>query len=133
MSERFEKYVADNGYELFKISAVTNTGIKELINTTSEKLSKLPPITVFEPNYVPKQKMQGTPEELEIKRFDDVWTIEGDWVERLMQNVNFGDYESQMYFDRVLRNAGIYKRLEDMGIKNGDTISIYNTEFEYTE
>jgi len=133
LTKNFEKYVKDNGYELYKISAATNTGIKELISATADKLSELPPIVVFEANYVPKPKMQGTPEDLVIEIFDDVWSIEGEWVERLMQNVNFGDYESQMYFDRVLRNAGVYKRLEDMGIKDGDTISIYNMEFEYTE
>ena len=82
---------------------------------------------------MPKPAIQGTPEELSIENFDDVWTIEGAWIERLMQNVNFSDHESRMYFDRVLRNAGVYKRLEDMGIEDGDTISIYNMEFEYTE
>ena len=131
--EAFKKYIKDHGYEMFMISAVTNTGIKELISATAAKLSALPPITVFEADYVPKPRMQGTPEDLVIENFDDVWTIEGDWIERLMQNVNFTDYESRMYFDRVLRNAGIYKRLEDMGIKDGDTISVYNMEFEYTE
>ena len=132
-TERFKEYVKANGYELFMISAAANTGIRELINHVAAKLSGLPPITVFETDYVPKARIQGTPEELEIENFDDVWTIEGIWVERLMQNVNFSDYESRMYFDRVLRNAGIYKRLEEMGIQDGDTISIYNVEFEYSE
>jgi len=96
-------------------------------------LGKLPPITVFEPDYTPKPRILGTPEELVIENYDDVWTIEGPWIERIMQNVNFSDHESRMYFDRMLRNADIYKRLETMGIKDGDTISIYDLEFEYTE
>jgi len=129
----FKDYIKEQNHELFMISAATNTGIKELVKATADKLSELPPIMVFESDYVPKPKMTGTPEELVIEKFDDVWTIEGIWIERLMQNVNFSDYESRMYFDRVLRNAGVYKRLEDMGIADGDTISIYNMEFEYTE
>jgi GTP-binding protein len=48
-----------------------------------------------------------------------------------MRNVNFEDYESRMFFDRVLRNAGVYKRLQDMGIQDGDTVSIYNLEFDF--
>jgi len=48
-----------------------------------------------------------------------------------VQNVNFSDFESRMFFERVLRNAGVYQRLIDMGIKEGDTVSIYNLEFEY--
>jgi len=131
--ERFKSYIKDNGYELFMISAAANTGVKKLVNHTAAKLSGLPPIVVFETDYIPKPKMQGTPDDLVYENFDDVWTIEGAWIERLMQNVNFSDHESRMYFDRVLRNAGIYKRLEELGIQDGDTISIYNMEFEYNE
>ena len=117
--------------EVLPISAATNTGVRELVNATAEQLGKLPPVTVFEPDYVRKPSLQGSPEELVIEVYDDVWTIEGQWIERLMQNVNFSDHESLMYFERVLRNAGVYKRLEQMGIKDGDTVSIYNLEFEY--
>jgi len=130
---KFIKYIKENGYDLFLISAATNSGIKDLVNAVSAQLNQLPPLTVFEPDYIPKPRIQGTPDDLVIENYDDVWTIEGAWLERIMQNVNFADYESRMYFDRMLRNADIYKRLEDMGIKNGDTISIYNLEFEYTE
>jgi len=133
MTERFKSYIKEQGYELFMISAAANTGVKELVSATAAKLNELPPITVFETDYIPKPRMLGTPEELIIEKFDDVWSIEGLWIERLMQNVNFSDHESRMYFDRVLRNAGVYKRLEEMGIKDDDTLSIYNMEFEYTE
>ena len=75
--------------------------------------------------------MRGNPEDLIIEVYGDVWTIEGPWMERLVQNVNFSDHESRMFFERVLRNAGVYERLEHMGIKEGDTVSIYNLEFEY--
>ncbi|MDR2571961.1 MAG: GTPase ObgE [Oscillospiraceae bacterium] len=130
---RFEKYIIENGYNVHMISAATSTGVKELINAVTAELIKLPPITVYESDYVPKPRMKGSPEELVIENFDDVWTVEGIWIERLMQNVNFDDYESRMFFDRILRNEGVYKRLEEMGIKDADTISIYNMEFEYTQ
>jgi len=131
--ERFAKYIKESGYELFMISAAANTGVKELVSAIAAKLHTLPPVAVFEADYVPKPQMKGSPEDLIIENYDDVWTIEGLWIERLMQNVNFSDYESSMYFDRVLRNAGVYKRLEDLGIEDGDTISIYNMEFDYTK
>jgi len=129
--ERFKDYVGKRGLQFFLISAATNSGIRELVNAMAEQLGKLPPVTVFEPDYVRKPRLQGSPEELVIEVYDDVWTIEGLWIERLMQNVNFSDHESLMYFERVLRNAGVYRRLEQMGIKDGDTVSIYNLEFEY--
>ena len=48
-----------------------------------------------------------------------------------MANVNFGDYESRNWFDKMLRSSGLFDRLEEMGIQDGDTVSLYNLEFEY--
>ena len=129
----FMKHVDSLGYKLFMISAVTNKGVRELISAAAELLSKLPPVTVFDPEYVRKQGPEGSPDDLTIQVFDDVWTVDGPWLERLVRNVNFSDYESRMFFDRTLRNSGVYRRMEDMGIKEGDTVSIYNIEFEYVE
>ena len=54
-------------------------------------------------------------------------------MQRLCSNVNFSDYESLMFFNRALRTSGVYERMEQMGIKEGDTVSIYNLMFDYTE
>ena len=131
LTERFKAYVEGRGFKLLSVSAATNAGVRDLINAASQKLGELPPIAVFEPDYVPKHRTKGRPEDLAIEVYGDVWTIDGPWMEQLLQNVNFSDYESRMFFERVLRNAGVYQRLEDMGIKEGDTVSIYNLEFEY--
>ena len=61
----------------------------------------------------------------------DLCILEGPWLERLVRNVNFSDYESRMFFDRTLRNSGVYERLEELGINEGDTVSIFDLEFEY--
>ena len=131
--KRFTNCMEERGYRTFVISSATNAGVRDLVNAAAAELHKLPPVTVFEPEYVPSQTLQGSSDDLVIEVFDDVWSIEGAWMERLMQNVNFSDHESRMFFDRVLRNAGVFKRLEDMGIKDGDTVSIYNLEFEYVK
>jgi len=47
--------------------------------------------------------------------------------------INFEDYESRMYFDRVLRDSGVYQRMEQMGVKDGDTVSMYDLMFEYKD
>lgn len=129
--ERFTNFIKKRGYSLFVISAATNAGVRDLINAAAAELSKLPPVAVLKSEYVPKQRSRGKPEDLRIEVYDDVWTIDGPWMEHLIQDVNFSDYESRMYFERVLRISGVYQRLEDMGIKDGDTVSIYNLEFEY--
>ena len=131
--ERFRRFIEERGYRLFLISAATRAGVRELVNAVAEELSKLPPVIVFEPEYVPKQVLAGNPEDLVIEVFDDVWVIEGAWMERVIRDVNFSDHESMMFFERVLRNAGVYERLEGMGINEGDTVSIYDLEFEYVK
>jgi len=95
-------------------------------------LSTLPPVTVYEPEYVPRPATIDTSAPLDIQRADDgTWLIEGPWLQRLMGNVNFSDYESRMWFDKQLREAGLFQQLEAMGIEDGDIVSLYDWEFEY--
>lgn len=94
-------------------------------------LANLPPILVYEPEYVEKQDAGMSPESLKIEVIDGIWSIEGKWMERLVRNTNFTDTESMANFDRMLRQSGVYDMLEQKGISEGDTVSIYNLEFEY--
>ncbi|MCF0121609.1 MAG: Obg family GTPase CgtA, partial [Oscillospiraceae bacterium] len=128
---RVREYAEEHGFELFEVSAAAHTGTRELVLAAARRLRDLPPVTIYEPDYVAPEAKLGTPEELNITQYDDVWVIEGEWLERLVRNVNFSDYESRMYFDRSLRDSGVYDRLETLGINEGDTVSIYDLEFEY--
>lgn len=129
--EEFRDYVTELGYDFYEISAATHSGTQELVKAAAEKLAGLPPIKVYEPDYVEPEPVIDTSETVEIERYDDVWFVEGPWLEKLVATINFSDYESRMYFDRMLREAGIFERMEAMGVKDGDTVSIYNLEFEY--
>ncbi len=130
--ERLRKHVEKLGYPLFEISAAAHQGVDKLMNKVSEQLSALPPIVVYEPEYVPRPPVIDYSQPLDIQRTDDgVWVVDGPWLQRLMSNVNLNDYESRMYFDRTLRDSGLYQRLEEMGILDGDTVSLYDFEFEY--
>ena len=48
-----------------------------------------------------------------------------------MVSVNIDDYESRQYMDRMLQSAGIYAKLEEMGIEEGAPVVIGEFEFEY--
>ena len=129
--ERLRKYVTDLGYEFYEISAATHQGTHRLMQTVAAKLRELPPVTVYEPEYVKPLAEAGSSDELQIQQYDDLWVISGPWMERLLADVNLGDYESRMYFDRQLRQSGLFDRLEAMGIQDGDIVSLYDLEFEY--
>lgn len=130
--EKFEEYILQKGLPFFKVSAVTHQGVKDLTDAVAEHLPKLPPIHIYQPDYVVPEKPPATPDELVIEEFDGgLWTINGQWLEALMGRINFSDNESRMYFERSLRDAGVYKRLESLGVSAGDTIIMYDLEFEY--
>lgn len=129
--KRLRKHVEAKGCRLIPISAAAHQGIGELIREVGAELAKLPPIRTFEPDYVPRPPKLGAPEELNIEVVDGTWLVDGPWLQRLMSNINFDDYESRMYFDRMLRESGLFQKLEDMGIRDGDPVSLYNLEFEY--
>ena len=96
------------------------------------RLQELPPVIVYEPEYVKPLAEAGESSALQIEHVgDDLWIVSGKWLERLIMDINFADYESRMYFDRQLRKSGLFDRLEEMGIEDGDTVSIYDFEFDY--
>ena len=129
--DRLRAHVEAQGYEFFEMSAAAHTGTRELVQACAAKLAEIPPMQPYEADYVPPEPEVGTSDELQIRHFDDLWVVEGPWLQRLMGSINFGDYESRMYFDRVLRQSGLFDRLEAMGIEEGDTVSIYDLDFEF--
>ncbi len=128
--ERFKDFVEEKGYLFMEMSAVSTRGTDELMKKTWELLSKLPPVTIYEPTYVAPEIVYDS-KDIEIKMVDDYYVVEGAWIERLLGNVNIDDFESRMYFERMLRKAGVFERLEEMGVQEGDTVVIYSFEFEY--
>lgn len=132
--EDFRKFVEEQGYDFFPIMAEIHYGVDELLNKTLETLSKLPPIREYEPEpapVIPAEEVNR--HEVKITENDGVYFVEGEWLLKVMNSVNFDDYESVNYFQRVLDNAGVIDALRNAGIDEGDTVSIYDLEFEFIE
>jgi len=129
--QRLREHVEAKGYEMYEISAGTTQGTRRLMQVVAEKLRTLPPVTIYEPEYVVPVVESGDYGQIEIEHEGNVWVISGMWIERMAGNINFDDYESRNYFDQLLRKSGLFKRLEEMGIQDGDTVSIDDLEFEY--
>ena len=129
--ERLKAHCEELGIEVYEISAGTTQGTKQLMRIVAEKLRTLPPVTIYEPEYVAPVVEAGDPSELVIEHLGSTWLITGTWLERLIVNINFDDYESRNYFDMQLHKCGLFQRLEEMGIEDGDTVDIYDFVFEY--
>lgn len=129
--DKLRAHVESKGLELYEISAAAHQGVRELVKKAAQELQELPPVAVYEPTYVERPPEVDTTGEVSIEQFDDTWVVEAPWLQRLMSNVNFGDFESRNWFDRCLRQSGLFDKLEAMGIKDGDIVSLYDLEFEY--
>ena len=131
--QKLREHVEALGYEMFEVSAATHQGVDAIVKKCGAILPTLPVMQSYEADYVKPQPEIGSADDLVINHFDDMWTVDGPWLQRLCASINFSDYESRMYFDRSLRSAGVYDRMEQMGVKDGDTVSIYDLTFEYTD
>ena len=129
--DRLRAHVEGLGLELVEISAAAHQGTRELVLRAAQLLQELPPVAVYEPTYVERPPEVDTDGAVDIQEFDGTWVVDAPWLQRLIANVNFGDYESRNWFDQKLRQSGLFDKLEEMGIKDGDIVSLYDLEFEY--
>ncbi len=128
----FKAYATNRGYQYFEICAPICEGTKELINATAAMLATLPPIKQYETEPVPmefleKKKSSG----FKVTVVDDVYYVEAEWLIKILNKTDMDDYESLQYFQKVLGTSGILYELRRLGIQEGDTVNIYDLEFEY--
>lgn len=129
----FKQELENRGYKVFGISAATNKGLKELMYYVSDTLSKLPETIILEEGLndeVVYTAQEEKPFEIHIE--DGVYVVEGKWLRKVMGSTNITDYDSLQYFHRALKKKGVIAALEEMGIQEGDTVRIFDTEFDYT-
>ena len=129
----FEGFVKKNGWELLYVSAATGEGLEEMIRLVAERLLELPPIKIYESEYAAEEVSVDGGRETLIRRENDTFLVEGEWLKNLMGQINFSDYESLNYFQKVLQNSGVFEALEKKGCREGHTVSIYGFEFDYVK
>lgn len=132
--ERLRNYVEDQGLLFYEISAATTKGTKELMYVVWERLSVLPPVKQFEAQPLTQEELDDkliSKKDFRVTVEDGVYFVEADWLLDILRTANMDDYSSLQYFQNVLRTSGIIDKLEEMGIEEGDTVSIFDFEFEY--
>lgn len=132
--EDFRQYVEEKGYHFFPIMAAIRYDVDPLLKKIQEMLQTLPPVRRFEAEPAPQvevETMENT--QVQITRHDNVFMVEGKWLLQLINSVNFDDYESLQYFQRVLIQTGVIDALREAGCEEGDTVSMYDLEFDFVE
>lgn len=131
--KNLEKLAKEKGLEIFKISAATNTGIKELIIHISQVLKTLPKENLVEISNEEKLYTLEDEEPFTITMDGKTYVVNGPAVEKLMKRVNLNDNESMYYFHKILDELGVSQKLKEMGIKDGDSVTIAGWELEWED
>ncbi|MGN0569386.1 MAG: GTPase ObgE [Candidatus Fimenecus sp.] len=128
----FREYIESKGYEYYEIVAPIKHGTQELINAVARKLDTLPPVKRYESEEIPMAVIEKRSKDgFTVRVEDGVYIVEADWLYRILCKTDLDDYESLQYFQRVLQQRGIIDALIEKGITEGDTVSIYDLEFDY--
>ncbi len=131
--EAFEAYAAETGRGVAYVSAATGEGLGELVARVARLLEDLPPLKIYEAEYSDEDAYVGGGKETRVRRENDTFYVEGEWLFNLCGQINFSDYESLNFFQKVLQRSGVFEELEKHGCTDGCTVSIYDFEFDYVK
>ena len=132
----FKTYVESKGYECFVISAATNQGVEPLMKRMTEMLDDIEELPLFdEDDYfvMSEDELAVDFTEINYEKNNDVYSVTGLAIERLYYSTNFTDVESLRRFQNILMKKGVFDKLREMGIQDGETVKIFDLEFEYYE
>ena len=130
---KLEKLAKEKNMEIFKISAATGEGLKELMTHVSEVLKTLPQeelITINNSKKIYKLE-EETP--FTIVKEGNTYVVDGPAIRDLMRRINIEDNESLYYFQKRISELGVNERLKQMGIKAGDSVRVYDYELEWED
>ncbi|MCS7190206.1 MAG: GTPase ObgE [Fimbriimonadales bacterium] len=118
------------GYEVFLISAYTGEGLEPLLARLAQRVAELPPPEPLrEP---PPETATPAPQPIRVYREGDVFVVEGTLPVEIVQRTDFGNTEAILRMQRRLKGLGIFRRLQELGAQEGDTVRIGDIELEYT-
>ncbi len=132
MVEEFKIYIQEKGHKVFFISAATKNGLDDLLIEISKVLAESEEIELFSEEDLYKEILpEGNIEDINIFVEDGIYHVEGVAIEKLLYSVHFEDMESIRFFQRAMEQYKVFDRLRAMGINDGDTVKIYDLEFDF--
>ena len=130
--DEFKNELEKRGYKVFKMSAATRQGVDDVIAYVSELLREAEEIELVSEEEMFRPELDEVKDEgLQVEIEDGVYVVTGKSLRRIMYSVNFDDMESLQYFQKAMESQGVFDRLREMGIEDGDTVRIYEIEFEF--
>ena len=131
----FKSELENRGYKVYSMSAATLSGVDEILNTISQMLKDAEEVDLFneEDIYDETKVISQNIDEIKVYKENDIFIVEGNRLEKLLYSVDFEDMESIRYFQSIMEKTGVFDKLRSIGVQDGDTVRIYDLEFEYYE
>lgn len=122
------------GIKVFPISGVTGQGLNELLYAVKGMLDEIdePPI-VFESEINPDEMFISGNEPFEVYYDEDEneYVVEGPRIEKMLGYTNLESEKGFAFFQRFMKENEILDKLEELNIKEGDTVRMYGLKFDY--
>lgn len=131
--ENFKKTMEEKGYEVFKMSAATRDGVDQVIDRVSQLLNEVEEVELVSQEEMYRPELDVDDEaglKIEVDE-DGIFVVTGKELRRIMYSVNFDDMESLQFFQAQMEAKGVFDMLREAGIEDGDTVKIYELEFEF--
>ncbi len=121
------------GKEVFGISAVSGDGVQALMSYIGSLLDEMgEDIVTYEPDFVYEEdSAAGLPFTVSFDAEEKVYLVEGPRIERMLGYTNLSSEKGFDFFQKFMKENEILKKLEELGIKDGDTVRIYGWDFDY--
>ncbi|WP_317854360.1 GTPase ObgE [Chakrabartyella piscis] len=129
---RLQEVYGKEGYQVFPISAATNQGLDDLLMEVGKILQNYPEDIIFEEEYEEYDEVSVDREPFVIEEVEDgYYVVTGIGVEKMIGYTNIETEKGFAFFQKYLKEKGIIEALEEKGIEQGDTVRIYDLEFEF--
>ena len=127
--EKLRSEFEPKGYTIYPVSAATGEGINQLKYGIWELLSNTEIVNeTYDEEHI---EYIAEEETIIVRKENDIYIVEGTFIERLLESIYFDDVDSLRFFQDTLRKRGIIEELEKLGVQEGDSIFILDNEFEF--
>jgi GTP-binding protein len=132
--EKIKAEFEPKGYKIYPVSAATLEGIGDLKYAIWELLSNTEiDYETFDEHFMHIEQKDTLSEEIIVRRENEDYIVEGEFIERLLNSTFFDDVDSVRYFQSMIRKKGIVEELKKLGIQESDSVFISGYEFEFFE
>ncbi len=136
--DEFKEYINARGYKVYPVSAPAKKGVSELLYAALAKLNEVRENEVDEYEGVEwfdfeKDDIDKDYRVVNVEKKNGVFFLSGTQLHKIFDSTNFNDTTSLRYLYKYIEKSGAIEKMKEMGLKEGDTVSIYNYEMEYIE